>query len=83
MCTSIYCKLLSFDVQATCVDISLAILYIILVSLFFGWGFLHRTRERNAAQRKPLSNIDDGNRLHGMETQKNEDLPMEVWVSAS
>ncbi|OWM70574.1 hypothetical protein CDL15_Pgr014247 [Punica granatum] len=76
------CSVRLGSIKAKCVDVSLAILYVILVSLFFGWGIFHRKRERNAAQRKPLSNRNDGNQLHGMESQKNEDLPMEMLEEA-
>lgn len=70
------------SMQAKCVDISLAILYIILVSLFFGWGLFHRTGEKNASQRKQWF-TNDGNQVYCRETQKNEDLPVEVFISAT
>ncbi|KAK4751490.1 hypothetical protein SAY87_004972 [Trapa incisa] len=76
------CSVRMGSVKAKCVDISLAILYIILVSLFFGWGLFYRTRKMNAARGKILSNIDDSNVLHGMEPQKNEDIPIEMLEEA-
>lgn len=72
-----------WHLQAKCVDFALAILYIILVSLFFGWGFFHRKRERSRSFRmKPLVNAMDGSELHSVERQKEENLPMQVQVHA-
>lgn len=51
-----------FHIQVKCIEFSLAILYIVLVSAFFGWGLFHRTRERRripASNMKPLLNFED------------------------
>ncbi|KAK4781437.1 hypothetical protein SAY86_015539 [Trapa natans] len=74
------CSVRIGSVKAKCVDISLAILYIISVSLFFGWGLFLRTRGKSASQRKQLSR-NDSNQLYSS-TQKNEDLPVEMLVEA-
>ncbi|GAV60134.1 Patched domain-containing protein [Cephalotus follicularis] len=40
--------------KAKCIEFSLAIVYILLVSAFFGWSLFHRTRERSASSTEPL-----------------------------
>ncbi|KAH9693860.1 SSD domain-containing protein [Citrus sinensis] len=73
------CSVKMGSLNAKCVDFALAILYIILVSLFFGWGFFHRKRERSRSFRmKPLVNAMDGSELHSVERQKEENLPMQM-----
>ncbi|KAH9693859.1 SSD domain-containing protein [Citrus sinensis] len=75
------CSVKMGSLNAKCVDFALAILYIILVSLFFGWGFFHRKRERSRSFRmKPLVNAMDGSELHSVERQKEENLPMQVQM---
>lgn len=42
--------------QAKCVDFVIAILYIVLVSLFLGGGLFHRIRgKKKTSQMRPLS----------------------------
>lgn len=44
-----------------CIDLSMAILYILLLSSLLGWGFFHRNTERSspASNAKPLlSEVD-------------------------
>jgi len=62
--------------QAKCVDFILTILYVILVSIFLGWGLFHRKRERDQSSRmNPVSNIKDSGEVTG---KKDENLPMQV-----
>ncbi|XP_034681127.1 NPC intracellular cholesterol transporter 1 [Vitis riparia] len=56
------CSISLGSVKVKCIEFSLAILYIVLVSAFFGWGLFHRTRERRripASNMKPLLNFED------------------------
>lgn len=65
--------------QVKCVEFSLAIVYIVLVTAFFGWGLLHRTRERKgpSPRMKPLLNVkDEGG--HSVNKQEDESHPMQV-----
>ncbi|XP_056177183.1 uncharacterized protein LOC115669675 isoform X1 [Syzygium oleosum] len=75
------CSVRIGSLKAKCIDLSLTILYIILVSGFFGWGYFHRRRERNTAMRKALSNVTD-DRYQNTGRQKNENLPMEMLEDA-
>ncbi|KAH7567015.1 hypothetical protein JRO89_XS07G0007000 [Xanthoceras sorbifolium] len=72
------CSVRIGSLNAKCVDFALTILYILLVSVFLWWGFVHRSRERNRAFRmKPLSDGTDGGELHSVNRQKDENLPMQ------
>lgn len=54
-----------------CVDFSLAIVYIVLVSTFLGWALFHRTRERRAAaSTEPLLNFTDEGETDSSSIQK-------------
>ncbi|CAM8904452.1 unnamed protein product [Rhodiola kirilowii] len=57
------CSVSLGSLKVKCVEFSLALLYIVLVSLFFGWGLFHRTSERRtlSSTTKPLLKaIDEG-----------------------
>ncbi|KAM7258591.1 hypothetical protein ACFE04_014332 [Oxalis oulophora] len=41
-------------VKVKCVDFSLSVVYILLVSAFFGWAMFYRTSERPASGKEPL-----------------------------
>jgi len=60
-----------------CVDLTLTVLYIILLSVFLGWGLYYRTRKRKTAYRtKSVSNVISGGQLHSRNQEKDENLPM-------
>ncbi|KAG6783580.1 hypothetical protein POTOM_009236 [Populus tomentosa] len=64
------------SLKAKCVDFILTILYVILVSIFLGWGLFHRKRERDQSSRmNPVSNIKDSGEVSG---KKDENLPMQM-----
>ncbi|XP_030527101.1 NPC intracellular cholesterol transporter 1 [Rhodamnia argentea] len=75
------CSVRIGSLKAKCIDLSLTILYIILVSGFFGWGYFHRRRERNTAMRKTSSDVMD-DQYRNIGRQKNENLPMEMLEDA-
>lgn len=55
------CSVRLGSLEVKCVDLSMAILYILLVSAFLGWGFFYRRTERTgpASSAKPLlSKVD-------------------------
>ncbi|KAL9395214.1 hypothetical protein Peur_014499 [Populus x canadensis] len=64
------------SLKAKCVDFALTILYIILISMFLGWGLFHRKRERNQTSRmNPLSDIKDSGEVI---RKKDENLPAQM-----
>ncbi|CAK7329084.1 unnamed protein product [Dovyalis caffra] len=70
--------------KVKCLDFSVAILYIILVSAFLGWASFNRTRERRAAaSTEPLLRSMDEVETGSTEIQKDgkvETRPEKLWV---
>ncbi|XP_057728449.1 uncharacterized protein LOC130944243 isoform X2 [Arachis stenosperma] len=67
-----------------CVDFILAVLYIILMAVFLGWGFYHRIRERKLSYRtKPESNVISGSVVHSHNREKDENLPMRQMIEGA
>ncbi|XVF35828.1 hypothetical protein REPUB_Repub19eG0004400 [Reevesia pubescens] len=78
------CSVRIGSLKAKCVDLALAILYIVLVSMFFGWGLFHRTRKRSRSFRmKPFLNTADAGESHSINRQKAENLPMQRLEDAN
>ncbi|KAK3425056.1 hypothetical protein EUGRSUZ_F01780 [Eucalyptus grandis] len=75
------CSVRIGSLKAKCIDLSLTVLYIILFSGFFGWGYFHRRRERKTAMSKASSNVTD-DQYQNIGRQKNENLPMEMLEDA-
>ncbi|XP_010539022.1 PREDICTED: Niemann-Pick C1 protein-like isoform X2 [Tarenaya hassleriana] len=73
------CSIKIRSLEAKCVDFSLAVLYIVLVSLFLGGGLLHRTREtKNAFGMRPLSNAEAGEDQTSVKPQKADTIRMQM-----
>ncbi|XP_062027066.1 uncharacterized protein LOC133743216 [Rosa rugosa] len=68
------------SIKAKCIDLAVAVLYIVLVSVFFGWGLFNRTRKQTPASRKkPLwNNVMDDGEVQSISREKNENPPMQV-----
>ncbi|XP_019056675.1 PREDICTED: Niemann-Pick C1 protein-like [Tarenaya hassleriana] len=67
------------SLQAKCVDFSLAILYIVLVSLFLGGGLFHRIREKKKSFRmRPLSTAEAGGGQSSVNPQKADTVHMQM-----
>ncbi|KAL4186468.1 hypothetical protein AMTRI_Chr09g34040 [Amborella trichopoda] len=68
----------SFKVR--CVDFTLTIIYIVLISTFFGWGILRRTRVRSShsPRMRPLLNAEDENQLRSADKQEKEIRPAQM-----
>ncbi|CAN0927419.1 NPC intracellular cholesterol transporter 1 [Linum grandiflorum] len=73
------CSVKIGSLKAKCVDFGLTIFYVLSLSTFLGWGFLHRKREKNQTSRmKPSSNVMDGSDIHPVLTHKDENHPIQV-----
>ncbi|XP_022769376.1 Niemann-Pick C1 protein-like isoform X3 [Durio zibethinus] len=78
------CLLRIGSLKAKCVDLALAILYIVLISMFFGWGLFHRTRKRSRSFRmKPFLGTAHGVDSHSINRPKAENLPMQRLEDAN
>ncbi|XAR61542.1 hypothetical protein NMG60_11015995 [Bertholletia excelsa] len=78
------CSVRIGSLKAKCVDISMVILYIILVSVFLGWGLFHRKGKRIPAHRtKPLVNVTNGSDSHSVNQQKDENPSMQILIGLS
>ncbi|XP_057966308.1 uncharacterized protein LOC131156550 [Malania oleifera] len=73
-----HCTIRIGSLEAKCIEFALAILYIILVCAFFGWGLFHRTRERRrpASTMKPLLNIMDDHEINSNDSVTMKDHEM-------
>ncbi|TQD98300.1 hypothetical protein C1H46_016121 [Malus baccata] len=77
------CSVRIGSIKAKCIDLAVAVLYIALVSVFFGWGLFHRTRKtKPASGTTPWWNVMDDGEVHS-NREKNENPPMQVFEDAS
>ncbi|KAK4276452.1 hypothetical protein QN277_014600 [Acacia crassicarpa] len=75
------CSIRIGSLTVKCVDLILAILYIILISAFLGWGLYYRMRKRKPSPAtKSVSNVVSGGMLHSLDMEKEENLPMQVML---
>lgn len=75
----VYWTCFILQMQAKCIDIAVAILYIVLVSAFLGWRlfYLNRQKENAPSRAKPFWNAMEGGELHSNQ-QKEENLSIQV-----
>ncbi|WOG97708.1 hypothetical protein DCAR_0417049 [Daucus carota subsp. sativus] len=77
------CSVRIGSLKARCIEFALAILYILLVSLFLGWGLFHKKKGKSPVSRtKPLVNVTDVGVLHHVNRQKDENVPMQMLEDA-
>uniref|UniRef100_A0A0D6QVW6 SSD domain-containing protein n=1 Tax=Araucaria cunninghamii TaxID=56994 RepID=A0A0D6QVW6_ARACU len=65
----------SFKVK--CVDFAVAIVYIVLVSVIFGWGFLSKMPISNRPTLKPLLHTEEESELHAVNSNKHVALAVQ------
>ncbi|KAM7253416.1 hypothetical protein ACFE04_026034 [Oxalis oulophora] len=67
------------SVKAKCIDFAMTILYIILLSTFFGWVLFYKSRKRKQSYRmKAFVNTMDGAEPQSVNRQKDENLRTEM-----
>ncbi|GAB2243546.1 hypothetical protein Droror1_Dr00023674 [Drosera rotundifolia] len=72
------CKIRIGALKAKCIDVAVAIAYIIIVSVFLGWGFSHRKKEiRKISGTKPSVKVASSQERDA-ENQKDENLPYPI-----
>ncbi|KAK7351808.1 hypothetical protein VNO77_11517 [Canavalia gladiata] len=75
------CSVKIGTLMVKCVDLILAVLYIILICVFLGWGLYHRIRERKPTYRtKSVPNVISDGALYTHNREKDENLPMQVHM---
>ncbi|CAA0830100.1 Patched family protein [Striga hermonthica] len=72
------CSLRIGSLNAKCVEVAMAVVYVVLASVFLGWGFLHRKRTSPAPQTKPVVNVSNGGIVRRISSQKDENIPMRM-----
>ncbi|GLJ40089.1 hypothetical protein SUGI_0820940 [Cryptomeria japonica] len=70
------CSLHLGSLKVKCVDFTVAIVYIVLVSVIFGWGFLSRTPTSNRPTLKPLLHTEEESEDRSV--NKNEHVTLAV-----
>lgn len=67
------CSVRIGSLKARCIEVSVAVVYILLASLFLGWGLFHKRGSRNPALRtKSLMNVTNGGLAQQTRGKKNE-----------
>ncbi|XP_068639984.1 uncharacterized protein [Aristolochia californica] len=74
------CSVKIGSLHVKCIELSLTLLYIVLVSVLLGWGFLHTKRDRGgpSLRTKPLLNIRDESGLQSVNKEESETHPEQV-----
>ncbi|XP_019173720.1 PREDICTED: Niemann-Pick C1 protein [Ipomoea nil] len=73
------CSVRMWSLKAKCIEVAVAIIYIVLVSLFLGWGFVHRRKERApVSSTKPLISAPDAGIIRQINKQKDDNVPMQM-----
>ncbi|KAL3830515.1 hypothetical protein ACJIZ3_019317 [Penstemon smallii] len=73
------CSVRIGSLKAKCIEVAVAILYIVLVSFFLGWGFLYKKGKRSPTSRaKPLINVRNSGIVRRINSQKDENVPMQM-----
>ncbi|CAM9001419.1 unnamed protein product [Rhodiola kirilowii] len=75
------CSVKLGSLKVKCADFALAIIYIILVSVFLGWGVHHRSKKHNPVfKKKPSLEVMNGSRINSSDSQKDANLPMQMHM---
>ncbi|CAJ1973140.1 unnamed protein product [Sphenostylis stenocarpa] len=75
------CSVKVGTLMVKCVDLSLAVLYIILICVFLGWGLYHRIRERKPTYgTKSVPNVISDGAPYSRNREKDENLPMQIHM---
>ncbi|KAH0684970.1 hypothetical protein KY285_022517 [Solanum tuberosum] len=73
------CSVRFGSLKVKCIEVAVTILYVVLVSIFLGWGFLHKKREETPVPRtKPLISASGNGVIRQSSRQKDENIPMQM-----
>ncbi|KAK9129235.1 hypothetical protein Sjap_009722 [Stephania japonica] len=76
------CTIKMGSLKVKCIEFSLAILYGIVVLIFFGWSLFHKRKRLPASRMKPLLNVTEGGEDHSFNKQKSESQPIQMHGEA-
>ncbi|KAL7207283.1 hypothetical protein ACSBR1_029277 [Camellia fascicularis] len=78
------CSVRIGSLKAKCIDFAVAIVYIILVFVFLGWGFFHRKVERSPAYRtRHVLNVANNREKYSANQQKDENPSIQMLEDVS
>ncbi|XP_076922652.1 uncharacterized protein LOC143584500 isoform X2 [Bidens hawaiensis] len=73
------CSVRIGSLKTKCIEFSLAIVYILLASVFLWWGLIHKRKERSPTSRhKSLTNVTNGGPVQKTNGEKDENIPMQM-----
>ncbi|PWA80102.1 patched family protein [Artemisia annua] len=73
------CSVRIGSLKARCIEVSLAIVYIVLASLFLGWGLCIKRGSRNPSLKaNPFANVTNGGRVQHVRSKKDETIGMQI-----
>ncbi|KAG9151287.1 hypothetical protein Leryth_002836 [Lithospermum erythrorhizon] len=73
------CSVRIGSLKVKCVEVAVTVLYIVLTSMFLGWGFYHRKGGRIPVSRtRPLVNVGESGVVRQMSKHKDENVPMQM-----
>ncbi|KAJ0913522.1 putative Sterol-sensing domain, protein patched/dispatched [Helianthus annuus] len=73
------CSVRIGTLKARCIEVSVAMVYILLASMFLWWGLLHKRKEMNPTLRtKSMMNVTKGGPVHQVHGKKDENIPMQM-----
>ncbi|PIA46753.1 hypothetical protein AQUCO_01500358v1 [Aquilegia coerulea] len=72
------CSIKIGSLQVKCVELTLAILYGVLVMTFFGWGVFHRRKSIPVSRNNNLASVAGGGEQHYISKQKDDSHPLQM-----
>ncbi|KAI3517965.1 hypothetical protein L1887_06233 [Cichorium endivia] len=73
------CSVRIGSLTARCIEVTVAIVYIILASLFLAWGLFYKKGARNPTLRnKPMMNVTNAGLVQQVRGKKDENIPMQM-----
>ncbi|KAI3797062.1 hypothetical protein L1987_39752 [Smallanthus sonchifolius] len=73
------CSVRIGSLKAKCIEVSVAIVYVLLASLFLWWGLFHKRKERSPALRaKSSMNVTNGGPVQQVHGKKDENISTQL-----
>ncbi|KAF6148392.1 hypothetical protein GIB67_036607, partial [Kingdonia uniflora] len=72
------CSVRIGSLKVKCIELSLAILYGILVIAFFGWGVFHQKKQSPVSRMTPLPNLAGESKINSVKNPKDQSYTMQI-----